>query len=627
LARGFSLPQEEIRELQARVYWLFAVVAALFLSLLLRCWYLQGVQGSYYRELSENNRMRVVPVHAPRGAIYDRSGNLLVNNIPSFNLYLVPEDLPARKRDEILRRISVYLELPLEEISRLASIRYSDPYTPMKIKEDLSLREVARIEAHRLELPGVKIESESKRNTIFGPVAAHLLGYVGEVSSSQLEERVYPGIEQGDLVGQFGVEKTFDSLIRGTVGKKRIEVDALGHEIRVLKTIEPSGGHDLYLSLDLELQKIAEEALGARAGAIVALDPNNGELLAMVSHPAFDPNLLFSRGSAGAWESLAKDPGHPLANRVIQGQYPPGSTFKIIMGIAGLETKTVTPDDTVFCRGGLPFGNRVFHDWKKGGHGTIDLHRAIVESCDVYFYQLGTRLGIDNIATYARLLGLGRPTGIDLSSEKGGIVPSSEWKLKARGEAWHPGETLSVAIGQGYLTVTPMQLASMVGAVATGSYHRPQLLKGIRDAATGQVNPAPAIEGKPLPLSPHTLSLIRSALAGVVSEPHGTAYASRSTQVSFGGKTGTAQVVAEHSGNRQEDELKDHAWFVAFAPVTAPQIVVVVLVEHGGHGGSAAAPVAKKMIESYIGRTLPPATAPDPALVTRATSQKGNDVD
>jgi penicillin-binding protein 2 len=573
---------------------------------------MQAVQGRYYSELSETNRMRVVPIRAPRGLIYDRSGNLLINNVPGFNLYLVLEDMPSDQREAVIRQLAAYLGISFEEITRRIPQHY-DLYAPIKIKEDLTFREVAMIEAHRLELPGVKIEPEVKRNAIYGTLAAHLLGYVGEIFSSQLESEAFPGLKQGEIVGQYGVEKSFDAQIRGVRGQKSIEVDALGHEVRVVKTVEPTPGNDLYLTLDLEVQKASEQALGPQAGAIVAVDPNNGELLAMASHPAFDPNLLLSRMSVSDWENLIKDPGHPLNNRVIQGQYPPGSTFKIVMAAAGLETKTVSLDDPVFCRGGMPFGNRVFRDWKRGGHGWVSLHRAVVESCDVYFYDLGNRLGIDTIASFSRLFGLGTPTGIDLSSEKSGLIPSTEWKAKTRGERWYPGETLSVSIGQSYVTVTPMQLASMVSAATTGLHYRPQILREIRESTTGRVEPSPASEGRSLSVSKRTLEAIRAALAGVVADPHGTGAAARSKLVSIGGKTGTAQVISDRPGLQKEDHQEDHAWFVSFAPVDKPKIVVVVLVEHGGHGGAAAAPLAKQVIEAYMNRTQPQTTAPQTA--------------
>lgn len=610
MARGFSLPQEEIRELQSRVYWLFAIIATLFLSLLLRSWYLQAVQGDYYKGLSENNRVRVIPIDAPRGLIYARFGELLIKNIPSFNLYLVLEDLPVQDREAVLKRLSGYINIPSEEIENQLVSYKGDPYTPIKIKQDLTLQEVALIESHRLDLPGTRIESESKRNALHGALAVHLLGYVGEVSSRQLEENIFPGVKVGGIVGQYGSEKSFDAIVRGTPGKKGVEVDALGHEVRVLKKVAPVHGNDLYLTLEFNTQKAAEEALGASRGAIVALDPNNGEILAMVSHPAFDPNLFFSHTSREDWKKLIEDPDHPLTNRVIQGQYPPGSIFKIVMAAAGLETETISQGHEISCRGGLRFGKRFYRDWKRGGHGTTNLHKAIVESCDVYFYHLGRQLGIDTIADYAHIFGLGRPTGIDLDSEKGGIVPNRDWKLRTRDEIWYPGETLSVSIGQGFLTVTPLQMATVVGALVTGTYYRPQILKEIRDTETGQMVSYEKPEGRPIPITENTRTAIRLALIGTVSETKGTGGAARSELVSIGGKTGTAQVVRirrnvpkdEQNDKKKSNKLGDHAWFVSYAPVEKPRIVVSVIVENGGHGGKTAAPLAKKVIEAYISR-------------------------
>jgi penicillin-binding protein 2 len=512
-------------------------------------------------------------------------------------------------QDRVLPRLAELIGLSQEEILRRVTFKKEDPFFPIKIREDLTMREVALIEGHGLDLPGVKIEAEFKRNAIHGTVAAHLLGYVGEITQAQLESGNYQNIKRGGIIGQYGIEQTFDAIIRGTPGQKRIEVDALGHEMRVLEVNEPLRGDDIYLSVDLNVQKVAEEALGGQNGAIVAMDPGNGDILAMVSHPAFNPNLLSQGASSHAWEAILKDEGRPLTNRVIQGQYPPGSTFKIVMAAALLETKEASPSSRVECRGFLPFGNRNFRDWKRGGHGSVDLHRAMVESCDVYFYEMGNRLGIDTIAKFSHLFGLGHPTGIELASEKGGLIPSTEWKRQVRKEPWYPGETLSVSIGQGYVTVTPLQLAMMTNMVANqGVLHPPQLLKKISDRETGSVQEIPSPEGKWIPISPETFRVLQSALAGVVSDPHGTASGSKSQFVSIGGKTGTAQVIGMKGGvhGKLPDKLNDHAWFVAFAPVEKPKIAVVVLVENGGHGGSAAAPLARKVIEASLGITPPP---------------------
>lgn len=625
--REHYFPQDESRDLQGRIYWLFALIAIASLLLLLRAWHLQVVNGKYYLELSENNRLRFVETPPPRGRIFDRNGALLVNNVPSFNLYVVLEDMPEPQ--PVLDRLAEMIQMTPEEISRRLAQKKDDPYVPIKIKDDLSMKEVAQVEGHSLELPGVKIEAEFKRNAIYGTLGAHLLGYVGEISQNQLESGSYQNVKRGGIIGQYGIEQTYDSMIRGRPGQKSIEVDALGHERRVLKVMAPVQGDDIFLALDLNVQKAAEEALGMRPGAIVALDPNNGDVLAMVSHPAFNPNVLSKGASSEAWEALLKDAKRPLTNRVIHGQYPPGSTFKIVMGAAILETKTASPANRLECRGFLHFGNRNFRDWKRGGHGTVDLHRSLVESCDIYFYEMGNRLGVDNIAKFSNLFGLGQPTGIALASEKGGLIPSTEWKRRVRKEPWYPGETLSVSIGQGYVSTTPLQLGTMIGAVAgDGVWHPPQLLKKTRNYETGAVAEMKPPEGRRLPISAETLRVIRNALADVVADPHGTAVKSQSKLVSMGGKTGTAQVIAIKGDQREvSGEFNDHAWFVAYAPVEDPQIAVAVLVENGGHGGTAAAPIARNVVEAYVAGPAPPptvtVTVPLPPPVQKPLQRQG----
>ncbi len=620
-----DFPQNENREFQRRIYGLLAIITITLFALLTRAWYLQVVDGAYYRELSDNNRVRIVPTPSPRGLIYDRHGTLLISNDPSFSLYVVISDMP--NPDRVLRRLADLIEMDREEMNRRVRLKKKkeDPYLPIKVKADLSMREVARVEGHRLDLPGVTIEPEFKRNAIYGPLAVHMLGYVGEVSKDQIGEGFYHPVQQGDIVGQYGIERSYDRFIRGTPGQKGIEVDALGHEIRTLKVIEPLRGKDIFLTLDLNLQKAAEEALGEKSGAIVVMDPRNGDLLAMVSRPAFDPNILSKGMTSEEWEALLADKRRPLMNRAIQGQYPPGSTFKIVLSAALLETKTASPSSHVECRGGLPFGDRVFRDWKKGGHGLVALHRAIVESCDVYFYEMGNRLGVDAISRFSHLLGLGRPTGVNLASERGGLIPSTEWKRRTRNEPWFPGETLSVSIGQGYVSVTPLQLATMINAVANkGVWYPPNLLKRIRDERSGTVEDITKKEGRRLPISVETLQFIQNALAGVVSEPSGTAHRSRSAVIPIAGKTGTAQVVAlprEGKGRTLSPDLKDHAWFVAYAPVGDPQLSVVVLVEHGGHGGAAAAPLANAIIESYF--RVDPVHMTGPALSSSFSEGSG----
>jgi len=601
---------EENRDIQKRIVWFFGVIAILLLTLLLRAGYFQIIHGDAYFELSENNRIRMISVPASRGIISDRNGTPLVNNALSFNLYMVPADIPSLP--PVIERLSSFVEMQQEELIQIMAQKREDAYLPIKIKNDLSMKEIALIEGHSLELPGVKIEAEFKRSAIYGSLAAHLLGYIGEVSQAQLDSGVYDNVRPSEMIGRSGVEQSYDGVIRGVSGQKGVEVDALGHEIRILNVKEPVQGDSLYLTIDLNLQQVAEEALGGRVGAIVAMDPNNGEVLAMVSHPTFDPNILSRGPSPRLWNDILQDEEKPLNNRATQGQYPPGSTFKIVLAAAILETKTASPAQQVHCRGYYPFGNRNFMDWKKGGHGAVDLHRALVESCDVYFYEMGTKLGIDPIAKFAGLLGLGEKTGIALQYEKKGLIPSTTWKKRVRHEPWYPGETVSVAIGQGYVSVTPLQMARMISTVANdGISYPPQLVLKKRQYDTGFISEFPPRPGETIPISKKTLEIVKNGLIGVVNEPHGTAGASQSQWVSMAGKTGTAQVVAIKERLRSDlrrklpPGLDDHAWFVAYAPVDTPKIAMAILVEHGGHGGSVAAPIAKKLIEAYLKNSAP----------------------
>jgi len=604
--RAPHLPQVDNRGFQIRISLFFGLIALGLSLLLMRAWYLQIVQGEYYLELSENNRLRVVETPPPRGRIYDRNGAVLVNNPPSNNLYVVPADMP--EPEEVIARISKVIGISPEEISNRLKRNKRDPYLPVRIKEDLTMKEVARIEGHRLDLPGVNIQSEFKREAVYGTLAAHLIGYVGEVTQKQLTSGKYENARGGSIIGQYGVEQSFDAILRGTRGQKRIEVDALGHERSVVKVTPPLQGDDIFLTLDLNVQRVAEEALAERRGAIVAMDPRNGEILAMVSHPTFNPNMISKGISSKAWKVLIEDANRPLTNRVIHGQYPPGSIYKIVMAAAVLESKTASVMDKITCKGFVRFADRTYRDWKLNGHGQVDLHRSLVESCDVYYYEMGLKLGVDTISQFSYIFGLGRPTGIGLAYEKGGLIPTSEWKKRVYKERWFPGETLSISIGQGFVLTTPLQLVSMISAIAAdGVMYPPQILKKIGSHSTQSFETVSSRKGRRLPIASKTIRAIQSALAGVVSDPKGTAKASRSKLVSMGGKTGTAQVVARPEDDSElPDHLNDHAWFVAYAPVEDPKIAVVVLVENGGHGGSIAAPLARKIIEAYLGKPEEP---------------------
>jgi penicillin-binding protein 2 len=593
-----GVQQEELRDLQRHLVLLKVGLVLAIGVLAIRLWSLQIREGSYYRDLSVNNRTRSVLLEPARGLIYDRNGVLLANNAPSFNLYVTLEDV--KDREALVEGLVRLIGLDETRVRRKLSERGSK-LAPRKIKGGLTLREAALIESHRLDLPGVMIQAESQRNYFLGSVAAHAIGYVGEISAEQLERSEDDNLHQGSIVGQYGVEKTYDVPLRGRPGQKTIEVDALGHEKRVVATGKPEAGDDVYLTIDVRLQQLAEELLGEEAGAIVAIDPANGEVLALASRPAFDPNMLSRDLTAKQWEEVIRDEGRPLTNRATQGQYPPGSTFKIVMAAAALDTKTVTPHTKIRCTGGYQFGKRLFKDWKAGGHGPMDVRQAIVHSCDVFFYTVGQRMGIDAIASYAAQFGLGRETGLDLPSERGGIVPSSAWKEKVRHEPWWPGETVSASIGQGYVTVTPLQMVQLTAIVANGGVVlRPRLVQGVRERATGAYRELPAIETGRMTVRSETLALIQEAMAGVVT--HGTATRAKSALVSIAGKTGTAQIVALRNGPEKDTpkKFRDHAWFVSYAPVESPRIAVAVLLEHMGHGGTAAAPLAKQLIEAYV---------------------------
>ena len=599
----------ELVDIQGRLVLIKVGLLIIIALLGLRVWQLQIRDGHHYQELARDNRTRSIVLEPARGLLFDRNGQLLANNVPSFNLYISLEDV--KDRTAIIEQVSQHLTLDPEELSEKLSKRGGN--TRIKVKGGLTLREAALIESHRLDLPGVVIQPEYQRNYPLGAYASHLIGYVGEVSESQLKQEEFSELHQGSLVGQYGVEGTYDQYLRGFAGRELIEVDALGHTKQSISVNKPGAGDDLYITIDIRLQKLAEDLLGSESGAIVALDPLTGEILALASQPGFDPNAL-SRGlTRSQWQQLLQDSRHPLTNRAIQGQYPPGSTFKIIMAAAVLDTRTFHYSDFLTCQGGFHFGRRMYRDWKRGGHGSVDLNKAIAQSCDVYFYKSGNRMGIETIASYARQFGLGEKTGIDLPAERSGLMPTPAWKVKIKGEPWYPGETISVSIGQGFVLVTPIQMAQVIAAVAAdGQLAQPRLIHAVRHRGTGMVEEWSSPKPRRIAISSSIFSKIQEGLASVVTE--GTARRVQSSLVSIAGKTGTAQVVALRSGPQKSipKEYRDHAWFVAYAPVENPQIAVVVLAEHMGHGGSAAAPLAKELIEAYVRFTTDPESLPDP---------------
>ena len=592
-----GLQSTGLADVQGRLLLIKIVVLIIVGLLVVRLWQLQVRDGAYYRSLSHDNRTRSVLLHPVRGFIYDRNGLLLANSVPSFNLYVQLSDVPDR--EALVGKLIELLSLDKSELRQ--KIQAQGGRTPIRLKKGVSLKEAAIVESHRLDLPGVLIRPEFQRNNPQGAYAAHVLGYVGVASEEQLAREEFRSLPPGSTIGQYGVERIYDRTLRGRVGRKLIEVDALGHEKRMISVDKPQVGNDVHLTINFRLQKLAEDLLGEEAGAIVALDPQTGELLALASRPSFDPNAL-SRGlRSHEWNNILQDARHPLTNRAIQGQYPPGSTFKIIMATAALETNAIDLTATLHCGGRFRLGNRTFRDWKKYGHGAVDLHHAIADSCDVYFYRLGYRMGIETIAAYAKQFGLGARTGIDLPAEETGLVPSPEWKRQTRGEPWYPGETVSVSIGQGSVTVTPLQMAKVIAMIGNnGIPVQPHVVRGVREREGEWIEKWTPTQAPSLALPPHQLEAIQAALAAVVTE--GTARRARSSMVRIAGKTGTAQVVSLRPESEEETpkRFRDHAWFVAYAPFERPGIAVAVLLEHMGHGGSAAAPLAKELIETYL---------------------------
>lgn len=582
-------------------------VLACFLILFARLYYLQVVKGADFRRLSENNCVRLRGIAPPRGLIFDRGGRLVVDNRPSFNVSIVLED--AEDPEAVISNLADYLnENRGELLAKLEAGKGGALFKPILIKRDLHRDAVATVEAHKLDLPGVIITVEPMRHYIEGERACHLIGYLGEISEAELKSGKYPETKSGDFIGRFGIEKSYESEFRGKPGRKQVQVNALGQVTRVLKTIPAKPGKNLYLTLDLELQRRAEEMFQERAGAAVAVDPANGHVLAMVSSPAFNPNDFVEGMSEEVWSELISNPFHPMRNKAIQGQYPPGSTYKIVTTAAGLEEGVIEGSTEHYCPGHYRYGNRTYRCWRRGGHGDVGLTQALAQSCDVFYFKVGEELGVDRLAYYAKACGLGSPTGVELDNESSGLVPTKAWKLRKVGVPWQGGETLSLAIGQGFNLVTPIQMAVLVAAVANGGkLYRPMLVERIEDVNTGQVTVSEAEAVGRLPVSDDTLDRIRTGLVEVVSGERGTGRIARIEGVTVAGKTGTAQVIAMGERPDEGDEEKiprrfrDHAWFVAFAPVEAPKIAVCVLVEHGGHGGSEAGPIARKMVKTYLG--------------------------
>jgi len=588
-----------------RIIGILVCVIAAFSILLMRLFFLQVIKGEEFRRLSENNSIRLQNIDPSRGMIYDRGGKLLVDNRPSFDVSIILKD--ARPVKKTIKKLSRYIKFPADELMmKIASKKDISLYKPVLLKQDIGRDTMAAVEVHKYELPGIVVNVRPRRQYISRESAAHLIGYLGEINPGELSSGKFPGCRQGDLIGKFGAEKTYESFLRGKRGGRQVEVNAVGQIIKVLKTVDSHPGYNFYLTIDHAVQEKAEALLEGVVGAAVAMEPATGQILALVSNPSFDQNNFVSGMSKDQWDSLTSDPLKPLTNRAVQGEYAPASTYKIVTAIAGLEEGIIDENTTFICPGYYKFQNREYRCWKKAGHGTMSIVKALAQSCDVFFYNVGQRVGVDRLAWYAKECGLASRTGVNLDHEMRGLIPTAAWKKRRFGIEWQEGETLSLAIGQGFNLVTPLQMVTLIAEVANGgTRYRPEILKHI-ETAEGKI----IRETKPqriggLPVSSKTMELVKQGLWEVVNYEKGTARGARIHGVDVSGKTGTGQVISRKEGEDESEEelpdhLKPHAWFVAYAPSESPEIAVAVIVEHGEHGSGTAAPIAKEMIKTYL---------------------------
>lgn len=595
-------PESHKLLIQLRLKWFYVPVLLVFVVLAARLWQLQIIRGPDYTLQAERNRIRTLDVVAPRGTIVDRNNELLVENRPSYNILLYREYI----EDEAATRsfIADKLRIGPQELDSMLKRTKKDPfYRPLLIKEDVQIDDISTVEAHKRDHPEIQLGPQPRRLYRHRKLAAHLLGYVGEVSEEELSASTFSDTKPGDLVGKSGVERVYNSCLVGTNGKRQVLVDSMGRELGVLGEVEAVIGGELHVTLDLKLQEVAEALLEDKVGSIIAMDPRNGEILVMASTPSFDPNRFSSRLSGADWNQLVNDPDHPLQNRAIQNSYSPGSTFKVVMALTGLEEGFIDDSTRVFCAGASAFYNRLFHCWSKG-HGYMNVENAIQNSCNIFFYEMGRRIGIDKIAQHATALGFGERSGIDLPGERSGTMPSPEWKQRTRGDKWYAGETISVAIGQGAVSVTPLQLLRAVSAIAVGGrLVTPHVLL----SASRTSGSAPSWAVKDLSFNPETTSRILAGMWGSVNAG-GTGGRARVPGLDICGKTGTAQIIGAETAKQIKGDselLEDHSWFVGFANRDNPEIAVVVFVEHGGKGGVAAAPLAKEIFQKHFEGRVP----------------------
>ncbi len=616
-------------EFRKRFKIAFAVVAIMLSLLIMRMWHLQVIRGDELRQRSENNSVRLRKIKPLRGLVLDTKGHVLVDNQPSFDIMFVPNR--AKNINDVAYKLKTLLAARDMELSTdippLGKRRW---FPPVKLEKNISMKKLAIVETHATDLPGVTVEVVPIRQYIRGEMLAHVIGYTGEISPEELKKDTDGSLSVGDIIGKDGLEKYLDQYLKGRSGAEQVEVNVLGKEVKIIGKIDPVSGYNVVLTIDSFLQKIAWDALKDKAGAVVVLDPRDGAVLALVSSPSFDPNLFNGGISFEDWDNLSNNPSHPMGNRAISGQYPPGSTYKLIVAAAALEEGLITPDTSFNCNGAFELGNRTYKCWQKHGHGRVNLHRAIVESCDVYFYNVGKLVGVDKLAEYARGFGLGQLTGIDLPREKSGLIPTKEWKQSKFGEAWQMGETISISIGQGFDLVTPIQLVNAYSALANGgTLYKPRIVKQI-EMADGRVLKSFEPEQKSrIPISKKNIDILSYGFWGVVNEKGGTGYVLKRKEEDVCGKTGTAQVVGLPDDDKARKrrilsaKFRDHALFVCFAPYKNPEIAIAVIAENAGHGGSAAAPIARKIIDAYFERKNSEHKKSQPLVAVNQRSQAG----
>ncbi|MGO9019807.1 MAG: penicillin-binding protein 2 [Syntrophobacteraceae bacterium] len=591
-----------------------AIMLLLMMIYMVRLWHLQVLQGESYRFQSENNRIRMEEIAAPRGIIFDRNGVPIVENRPAYNLVIIREDVTDL--DETIKELAGLCERdPNEFFSIIEANKATPKFVPLRLASDLDRDCLARIEAWRIRLPGVVIQLEPKREYKWNATAAHLIGYLSEITEAELKSEKYRGYYSGEDIGKVGIESAFEKYLHGSRGGRQLEVDAAGRRVRLLEEHLPIAGRNLWLTLDMDLQKTAEALLEDKTGAIVAVDPTDGAVLAFACSPSFDQEKFIRGLSKDEWLALSKDPRHPLLNRGSGAAYPPGSTYKPFVALAALKEGVINPTSAFTCPGYLQFADRQYRCWKDHGHGSITVERALIESCDVFFYQTGLKLGVDRLAQDVGMFGLGERTGIGLQGEHPGLIPTSWWKKQATGIPWQKGETISISIGQGFDLVTPLQMALGYSAIANnGKLWQPYVVKRIEGGSENEIDEIKPRLKRKIPIEQRWFDLVKKALAGVVEDPRGTGHLIRDPVVHIAGKTGTAQVVHVAQGaNRKllekltKSKDRDHAWFVGYAPASDASICVAAFIEHGGHGASAAAPLVQKVIMAYLKNTEKPA--------------------